>query len=286
MGKKTKLGLVIAGLALVLAAVAVSAVLGFFLPQEELKRQFPMWEIAAVQEDAGDGQLDMRLVGMFYETSGTREQPFDSLWIQVENSGSWEVVSSVDFQIEFLFRGIWYTVYRPEEGPDYDQRIEPRATTKVSFSVPSGLLEPEGEYRLSMDGLGFCGLDVIFQKEEFAEWYESEPEQEQNSDVQMTLAGIDYDVANGDNPYDEIQITLKNNGDEEFYYEDGYEIQYDYQDRWYTIKRGSGLLASFTVLKPGEEKEEFYTLPHGFLAKEGKFRVYQESVGYCELTEK
>lgn len=113
------------------------------------RRKFPMWEIAE------EKPVSSGVVLTFVELE--RENEYDVVVINMKNAGERDVYHGYNSSIEYLKEGIWYTVYGPG-GPSIEGCLLPHEETAYRCSVPSGLLDTPGMYRIYIDGAGYCEI--------------------------------------------------------------------------------------------------------------------------------
>ena len=110
------------------------------------------------------GKLEFRGINFEEYTSQEDGTVFDAVLVQLTNAGSGELhFSPTEYRVDKQENGEWYTVYHP-----YLERflnspcLEPEHTHLFSFLVPAGLFEEPGAYRLYMEQVGYCEIDILF----------------------------------------------------------------------------------------------------------------------------
>lgn len=113
------------------------------------RRKFPMWEMAE------EKWVDSGVVLTFLEIK--QEKEYDVIFINLRNEGEWEASYGICPCLEYLEKGVWYTVYEPG-GPLVDILLPTQEEAIYRCRVPSGLLDAPGRYRVYVDGIGYCEI--------------------------------------------------------------------------------------------------------------------------------
>lgn len=112
-------------------------------------KKFPMWEIAEEKPVSSGAVLT------FVELE--RKNEYDVVVVNMKNEGEQDVYYGYSPSIEYLKEGVWYTVYGPG-GPSVDCCLPPQEEMAYRCSVPSGLFDTPGMYRIYVDGAGYCEI--------------------------------------------------------------------------------------------------------------------------------
>lgn len=119
-----------------------------------LRKPFPEWEKA--------GELPESRVSMTFGEL-THGEGRDKFTVNVMNTGDRELYyDSYQIRIDYLWKnGVYYTIYDTGgSGPGIDEGFPAHYERSVTCSVPAGLFDKSGEYRIHLYGLGNCGYKV------------------------------------------------------------------------------------------------------------------------------
>ncbi len=143
-----------------IALISVATLLFFLIYNHSgIEHRFPMWEEAPEEpREPGFENIEMEFVGIDFDVP-SGNQTVDQVLLTVENTGTNQVGYSMRYHIDYLYEGAWYMIYQPEEVMLAAQTLGP-GSAELSFSVPTGLLTKQGLYRIFIDGLGYCELDI------------------------------------------------------------------------------------------------------------------------------
>ena len=145
-------------LAFALALVSV-LVAGLFLSSHQEKRQhdFPQWEVAGEAPQTQEGlTLSLDRVERSLPASG---ESTDSVFLLLEKKG--DTTCGPNYWVDYLCEDTWYTVYEGNVQAEYAQVLGGGAgTITLEYTVPRGLFQAAGSYRLCVDGLGTVPIDI------------------------------------------------------------------------------------------------------------------------------
>lgn len=147
--KRSKKVLLLVGVLLVLGVGALVLVVRS-LPQN----RFPQWE----KTDASVGveeEAVLHLVALEKDTfSG--ETPADKIQVLLENRGEQPLSYGAGYWLEYFYQDQWYTVWQLEQFPAMSHNLDPQQKREATFLAPPGFFSEKGQYRLYVDGLGYC----------------------------------------------------------------------------------------------------------------------------------
>lgn len=120
---------------------------------------------------------------------------------------------------------------------------------------------------------------LLARRRPFPMWERAE-EKRTNDDVSVSFVALTQD-----GEYDHITVTLQSEQDEYFYVGNRYEFSVEYLQAgvWYTVyERGGGPSVDIECA-PHIAHTCSYAVPSGLLDTPGTYRIYLDSVGYCEI---
>ena len=120
----------------------------------------------------------------------------------------------------------------------------------------------------------------------FPMWEEPIEPKEDQPGVVLTLTGIDFNepaLSPNDDPRDVLHIRAKIPSGQPVGHGEYCWIDYFYEDQWHTVWMlpGSGV-ERLSFYSCGENDLKRY-VPAGIFQKEGQYRIYVDSLGYCEF---
>lgn len=139
------------GLVSVLAA-------GLFLSshKENHQHDFPQWEVAGEAPQTQEGlTLSLECVERSLPASG---ESTDSVFLLLEKEG--DTTCGPNYWVDYLCEDTWYTVYDGNVQAEYAQVLGGAGSFTLEYTVPSGLFQTAGSYRLCIDGLGTVPIDI------------------------------------------------------------------------------------------------------------------------------
>lgn len=141
--------------AMIPALLCVGILLFFLFYDSNVQTVFPMWEPA--EELPGNPDVTYTISDFQYNVKLATET-VDQFTISVESKTGEEVTWGNTFQVDYFYEGQWYTVYKPQQvaAELEEYLIQENVST---FSIPVGLFDINGEFRLYVEGLGYC--DVV-----------------------------------------------------------------------------------------------------------------------------
>lgn len=119
----------------------------------------------------------------------------------------------------------------------------------------------------------------------FPEWRDAiEPQKESYSEVTLTLMGIDFNVTNTASDVkaeDMVHIRAVITGENSVSHGEEYWLDYFYEGKWYTVSCPGSGIDRCAFYSPGEHNLTF-CFPAGVFQKAGQYRIYVDTLGYCE----
>lgn len=83
----------------------------------------------------------------------------DSVFLLLEKKG--DTTCGPNYWVDYLCEDTWYTVYDGNVQAEYAQVLGGGAgTITLEYTVPRGLFQAVGSYRLCIDGLGTVPIDI------------------------------------------------------------------------------------------------------------------------------
>lgn len=122
------------------------------------QNQFPIWEKSIDKETSSDVQIGFIGIDAYTSSGDTIE---DEIVVSLENTSSKQFSYGADYWVDYLFEEQWYTVYRPKSVKLYSVILDPYEKLELYYKIPHGLLKNSGLYRLYLDDLGYCLIDII-----------------------------------------------------------------------------------------------------------------------------
>lgn len=152
--KKVLLVCLVFALALVSVIVA-----GLFLSshKENHQHDFPQWEVAGEAPQTQEGlTLSLECVERSLPASGENT---DSVFLLLEKEG--DTTCGPNYWVDYLCEDTWYTVYDGNVQAEYAQVLGGGAGTfTLEYTVPGGLFQAAGSYRLCIHSLGTVPIDI------------------------------------------------------------------------------------------------------------------------------
>ena len=141
--------------AMIPALLCVGILLFFLFYDSNVQTVFPMWEPA--EELPGNPDVTYTISDFQYNVKLATET-VDQFTISVESKTGEEGTWGNTFQVDYFYEGQWYTVYKPQQvaAELEEYLIQENVST---FSIPVGLFDINGEFRLYVEALGYC--DVV-----------------------------------------------------------------------------------------------------------------------------
>ena len=139
--------------------VLLGACAFFLVDRRSVEQRFPVWREAVEREGwpAVNPDVSLTLDRIDYRVDS--DGKFNDI-LTVTAGSSRETACGMGYWVDYFWEGTWYTVYGLAEVPDIAQ-ILPEGNTTLEYRVPAGLFRPKGEYRLYLDGLGYCALEGV-----------------------------------------------------------------------------------------------------------------------------
>lgn len=127
-------------------------------PEGDIEMKFPQWEEAAALPSTQEGvRFSFDRIG---PTGDDASSQTDSVYLTLEKQG--DTTCGPNYWVDFLYEDTWYTVYDANIQAEYTQVIGGGAgTITMEYTVPSGLFQVVGLYRLCVDGLGSVIIDIL-----------------------------------------------------------------------------------------------------------------------------
>ena len=126
-------------------------------PEESVDTKFPQWEKAAALPSTQEGvRFSFDRIG---PTGDDESSQTDSVYLTLEKQG--DTTCGPNYWVDFLYEDTWYTVYDANIQTEYTQVIGGGAgALPVEYTVPRGLFQVAGSYRLCVDSLGYCEFSI------------------------------------------------------------------------------------------------------------------------------
>lgn len=126
-------------------------------PEGDIEMKFPQWEEAAALPSTQEGvRFSFDRIG---PTGDDESSQTDSVYLTLEKQG--DTTCGPNYWVNFLYEDTWYTVYDANIQAEYTQVIGGGAgALPVEYTVPRGLFQVAGSYRLCVDSLGYCEFSI------------------------------------------------------------------------------------------------------------------------------
>lgn len=157
-------------------------------PEGDIEMKFPQWEEAAALPSTQEGvRFSFDRIG---PTGDDESSQTDSVYLTLEKPG--DTTCGPNYWVDFLYEDTWYTVYDANIQAEYTQVIGGGAgALPVEYTVPRGLFQVAGSYRLCVDSLGYCEFSID-EPLSYIEPTVSQPEGESSASVVY-----EYDATTG-----------------------------------------------------------------------------------------
>lgn len=147
---------------LFLAVIVVTAGVGIYLVSESARRPenvFPMWIDALEPEGGFASGVNLTLTGIDYDQPprSKYDGPQDVLHIRAVLPEA--VGHGLDKFVDYFYDGKWYTVWYNQVGESLHHYSS--GENDIQVWVPAGLFKLPGQYRIYLDGLGYCEYDNL-----------------------------------------------------------------------------------------------------------------------------
>lgn len=124
-----------------------------------IETRFPIWEEAGQFENNPDVKLE--LAGIDFDVSSSDEFLLDEISVTLTNLTDHDVHYGKAFHVDFLHDGKWYTVCRPGPFPAMSISLNGHQEKTETYNVLAGLFRETGYYRICIDSLGYCEIDMM-----------------------------------------------------------------------------------------------------------------------------
>lgn len=165
--KKTK-KIAISLTTIALASVVVLSVFAAYCSNSP-KRQFPMWQTPCFEPPEMNTQIrGMSFIGIDFEASTISDEAYDDVLVQLETIPGQGYSYAPLVWVDYFYADEWHTIWCNHQTMlsvtvvEGDQIVEEEREMK--FHVQSGLFVRDGRYRLCVDNLGSCEMDIIRSK--------------------------------------------------------------------------------------------------------------------------
>lgn len=144
-------------------ALALIAVAIFVLAdRSSVKHRFPMWREVNEQESsfAVNTDVSLELEGIDFSAYSQGEDAADTVHVAARCSVH-DAACGVNYRVDYLAEEKWYTVYESSRIHKAPLQILKAGDNHLQYTVPAGLFHHKGQYRLYIDSLGFCEIDML-----------------------------------------------------------------------------------------------------------------------------
>lgn len=149
-------------LLLVLAFLCIIGIIVTFvlLKGGNHQNEFPIWEKATDEETVEGVQINFLGMNVLTFSDDTEK---DALVITLENTTTKQISYGEYYWVDYLSDGQWYTIYRPESAKAIGVILAPGEKRECVYDIPHGGLKKSGQYRMYLENLGYCQIDIIMQ---------------------------------------------------------------------------------------------------------------------------
>lgn len=151
--KKSKRQMAILLISLV-SITALVLMIVVVLRENHIENKFPMWKEA--ERFPSNPDVKMEFVGIDFDVL----QDIDEILVKVQNLSGEQMSFGAAYEVEYLHDDKWYTVFSPGAVPALSWTLGEEEITE-KYQVVSGLFDEGGTYRLYVDGLGYCDIDIL-----------------------------------------------------------------------------------------------------------------------------
>ncbi len=294
--KKRRIALIVLCVVIVLAGAAA----GVLVWENHVGRQFPMWRTPCLEPDAKDidPNVSLRFSGINFDVPNTSDELRDVILMKVTATPGREIYGAPLSWIDYWYKGKWHTVWCKEystaamtEGYGAPKTADEEIPIIESVS-PAGLFVLDGQYRLFMQGLGYCDIDITGIERQFPMWYTPcrEPEEDDiTPDLFLYSAGIDhgYTLASG-GLYDKVMLKWQGPAGRGVSGSNALWADYWYEGEWHTVwcSGGESMAVSVSYDPPETDHEQMSLtefVPAGLFVRDGKYRLFKSGFGYFEI---
>ena len=160
MGKRKKAGIFCAAIAL------AGIIAGILLWNNRIERQFPLWKTPCLEVDNSrtDPNVELRFEGIEHGVTLQNGELCDQVTVNLKGISGQGISYNDLAWVDYFYNGEWHTVWengltvlssRIINGSDVREGEIP-----IRKSVSPGLFAREGQYRILIDGLGYCEIEI------------------------------------------------------------------------------------------------------------------------------
>ena len=144
--------------------VLAGIIAGVLIWNHDIERQFPMWRTPCMEANSIDPDVELRFGGIDHDVTLRNGELCDQVIVNLKGIPGQAIGYADTAWVDYFHDGEWHTVWengltmlsaRVIDGADVREEEIP-----IRKSVPRGLFAREGQYRLFIDGVGYCGIEV------------------------------------------------------------------------------------------------------------------------------
>ncbi len=159
--KKRRIVLIVLCVAIVLAGASA----GVLVWENRVERQFPMWCTPCwePEEKDIDPNVSLRFSGIDFEVPNATGALCDRILMKAIAPANHSIMGTRLAWVDYWYKGEWHTVWCNGYNMEIKMYGTPKATDEeisIEKNVSAGLFVRDGQYRLFMDGLGYCDIDI------------------------------------------------------------------------------------------------------------------------------
>ena len=146
----------------------IGVIVGILVWENQIERQFPMWETPCLEADnisRFDPDVKLAFTGIDFDIPLRNGDICDQVLIKLKGVPGQSISYGHLTWVDYYYNEGWHTVWSNESTTLSTQYISGSDVTEEEItiwkSVPSGLFVRDGQYRMFIDGLGYCGIDII-----------------------------------------------------------------------------------------------------------------------------
>lgn len=148
------------------AVVLAGIIAGVLIWNNGIERQFPLWKTPCLEADSAriDPDVELRFRGIEYDVTLQDGERCDQVTINLKGIPGQAIRYADTAWVDYFYDGEWHTVWengltmlssRIINGSDVTEEEIP-----IRKSVSPGLFARKGQYRLFLDGLGYCEIKI------------------------------------------------------------------------------------------------------------------------------
>lgn len=150
------------------AIIVLVGILAIVLVWEgRVERQFPLWKTPCLEADESrcDPDVKLRFTGIDFDVPLASGAICDRVLIKLKGVPGKPIYYGYLVWVDYFHNGEWHTVWSNDYTVLSSTGINGSDVTEEEIaiyeSVSPGLFARDGQYRIFIDGLGYCGIDMI-----------------------------------------------------------------------------------------------------------------------------